>query len=49
MGNSYSVDHIAEDHIHTDITYNVEAPQQKHRLETVSRRLLGGLEETLNM
>ena len=32
MGNCYSADHIAEDHIHTDITCNIEEPQQKYRL-----------------
>ena len=35
MGNSYSVDHIAEDHIQTDITCNIEEPSQKYRLEMV--------------
>ena len=34
--------HIAEDHIHTDITCNTEEPQQKYRLGTVSNRLMGG-------
>ena len=29
MGNYYSTDHIAENHIHTDI----EEPEQKYRLE----------------
>ena len=24
MGNCYSIDHIAEDHIHTDITFKKE-------------------------
>ena len=32
MGNCYSMDHIAEDHIHTDITCNREEPQQKYCL-----------------
>ena len=41
MGNCYSTDHIAKDHIHTDITCNTEEPQQKYRLGTVSNRLLG--------
>ena len=41
MGNCYSADHIAEDHMHTDITCNIEDPQQKYRLGTVSNRLLG--------
>ena len=39
---SYSIDHIAEDHIHTDITCNIEEPQQKYRLGTCSNRLLVG-------
>ena len=42
MGNCISADHIAEDHIHTDITCNTEEPQQKDRLGTVSNRLLEG-------
>ena len=41
MGNCYSADHIAKDHIHTDITCNTEESQQKYRLGTVSNRLLG--------
>ena len=41
MGNCYSADHIAGDHIHTDITCNMEEPQQKFRLGTVSNRLIG--------
>ena len=55
MGSSYSGDHIAEDHINTDITTcNIEKPQHKciYRLETVSNRLLvggggGGLKQVL--
>ena len=43
MANCYSVDYIAEDHICTDIACNIEKPQQKYRLETVSYRLLGAL------
>ena len=43
MGNCYSADHIAEDHIHTDITSNTEESQQKYRIGTVSNILLGGL------
>ena len=43
MGNSYSIDNIAEDYLQTDITCNIEEPQQKYRLETVSSRLLGGV------
>ena len=42
MGSCYSIDNIAEDHIHTDITCNIEEPQQKYHLGTVSSRLLGG-------
>ena len=43
MGNCNSGDHIAVDHIHTDITIcNIEEPQQKYRLGTVSNRLLEG-------
>ena len=34
MGSFYSADHIAEDHIHTDITCNIEEPRQKRRLGT---------------
>ena len=37
MGNCYSMDHIAEDHIHTDMTCNIEEPQQKYRLGAVSK------------
>ena len=40
MGNYYSIDHIADDHTHTDITCYIEEPQQKYRLGTVSNRLL---------
>ena len=29
MGNRYSTDHIAEDHIIQTITCNIEEPQQK--------------------
>ena len=43
MGNCYSGDLIADDHIHKDITCKIEERQQKYRLETVSNRLLGGL------
>ena len=34
MGSCYSADHIAEDHIHTDITCNIEEPRQKRHLGT---------------
>ena len=44
MGSCFSSDHIAEDHIHTDITTcNIEEPQQKYRIGTVSNKLQGGL------
>ena len=43
MGNCYSINHIVEDYIHMNITCNIEEPQQKYHLETVSNRLLGGL------
>ena len=42
MDNCYSTNHITEDHIHRDITCNIEEPQQKYRLGTVGNRLLGG-------
>ena len=42
MGNRYAADHIAKDHIHTDVACNTEEPQQKYRLGTISNRLLGG-------
>ena len=32
MGNCYSIDHIADDHIHTGITYNIKESQQKYSL-----------------
>ena len=38
MGNCSSIDHIADDHIHTDIPCNIEEPQQKYCLGTVSKR-----------
>ena len=38
-GQLISADHIAKDHIHTDITCNTEEPQQKYRLATVSNIL----------
>ena len=43
MGNCHSIDHTAENHIHTDITCDTEEPQQKCRLGIDSNRLLGGL------
>ena len=41
MCNCYSIEHIAEDHLHKDITCSIEEPQQKYRLGTVSKRLPG--------
>ena len=41
MSQCNSIDHIAEDHIHTDIAWNIEEPQQKYRLGAVENRLLG--------
>ena len=43
MGNCYFV-HIAKDYIHTDITCNIEEPQLKYCLGTVSNnyRVAGG-------
>ena len=43
MGNCYSIGHVAEDHIHTDIACNIEEAQQKYLLGMVSNRLLRGL------
>ena len=40
--NCYLADHIVEDHMHTDITCNIEEPKQNCLLGTVSNRLLGG-------
>ena len=41
MGSCYSGDHIAEDHIQTDITTcNIEEPQQKYRLGMASNSIL---------
>ena len=40
MGNCYSIHHIAEDYIHTDITCNIEEPKQKYHLGTVSNRFI---------
>ena len=41
MANCNSIDHIAEYHIHTDLTCNIEEPQLKYRLGTVSNTLMG--------
>ena len=42
MGSGYSGDPVDEDNIFTGITTcNIEEPQQKYRLDTVSYRLLG--------
>ena len=44
MGSCYSGDHIAGDHIYTDITTRIiEVPQQKYRLGTASSAKLEGL------
>ena len=43
MVNCYSTEHIAEYHIHTDMSCNKEEPQQKYRLGTVSNRILEGV------
>ena len=42
MGNCYSTDHIAKDHMPTDIVCSTEEPQQMYRLGTDSNRFLGG-------
>ena len=40
MASSFSGDHNADDHIHTDIiTFIIEEPQQKYSLGRVSNRL----------
>ena len=50
MVNCYSGDQIAGDHAHTDITIcNIEEPQQKYRLGTVSNRLLSLLRNSVVM
>ena len=44
MGSCYSDDHIAGDHIYTNLTTcNIEEPLQKYCLGTIRNRLLGGL------
>ena len=47
MCNCYSVDHIAKDHIYTDIRCYIEEPNQKYRLGTVSNKITGGLKLVL--
>ena len=42
MGNSYSMDHIAEAHINTDITCNIKEPQQKYLERSVIDYCRGG-------
>ena len=42
IANCYLVDHIAKDHVHTDIKSNTEEPKQKYRIGTVSKRLRRG-------
>ena len=49
MSRCYLGDHIAGDHIHTDITSTNEERQQKYRLGAVSNRLLRGLGGELNI
>ena len=39
MGSCYSADHDVEGHIQTDIPCNIEEPQQKFRLGTVSNKI----------
>ena len=39
-GNWYLADHIAKDHTQTDITCNIEEPEQKYR--TAFSRILSG-------
>ena len=41
MDNWHPADHFTEGHIHSGITCNIEEPQQKYHLGTVSNRLLG--------
>ena len=42
MHSCYTGEHAAGDHMHIDITtYNTEEPQQKYRLKSVSKTLLG--------
>ena len=47
MGNCYSADYNAKDHIHTDIPCNIEEPQQKYHLKMVSNKITGGLKHIL--
>ena len=48
MDNRYSADHVADDHIHTDITCNIEEPNKRTDFGTVSYRLpRGGLKHVL--
>ena len=42
MGNCYSANYIAGDHIHTNIRCKIEEPQQTYRPGTASNRLRGG-------
>ena len=41
MGSCYSVDHIAEDLMHTDISCYIEKLQQKYCLGTIGNYFLG--------
>ena len=48
MGSCYSVDHVAEDHVHTVMaTFISEEHQQKYHFGTVSNRLLWGIKHAL--
>ena len=40
MSSYYAADHIAEEHMHTDISCTFEEPQEKYRLGTARDRLL---------
>ena len=47
MGNYYlAYNIIAEDHTHTDITWNTEEPQHTHRHGTISK-ITEGLKQVL--
>ena len=42
MGNCYAAVHIADDHMHTDITCNIEEPHPNYRIGMDSNRKLVG-------
>ena len=48
MDTCNSIDHIAEDNIHTSITHITEKPKQRYSLGTVNNRLLGDLKHVLS-